>query len=126
MWLWNLTVLLPMPIVEPAIAVVLTGMTLWLGKRRWLRRMTVAYLMLDMVLGAAFGLNNVARFGLREGIRRDQSLYLEAYRDGLSSAQEVANRYIPMVLVLALCLAVLAWFPIRKQDDHTQGSRGPS
>jgi predicted nucleic acid-binding Zn ribbon protein len=99
-------------------------MTLWLGKRRWLRCITVAYLVLDMILGAAFGLNNVARFGLREDIPRDQLLCLEAYRSGLSSAQEVANRYIPMMLVLALCLAVLAWMPTRKQDDHIEGSQG--
>jgi len=107
-----------MILVEISIGVFLTATAVWLRQRSWPRRIAVVYLMLDMVLGAAFGLSNVARFGLRSDTLQTTSP-LDAYRDGLLSAQDVANRYIPMVLVLAFCLALLAWFPMKKHGERS-------
>ena len=104
-----------MVLIELSLAVLLTGITLRFGGIVWLRRITIVYLVLA-VLFAAFGLTNVARFGMVADLPllKSQVKYADAYRDGLLSAQDVANRYIPEVLALCVCLAVLAWFPLRR------------
>jgi hypothetical protein len=105
-----------MVLIELLLAVLLTGISLRFGGIIWLRRVTIVYLVLALLSVLAFGLNNVARFGMVADLPllKSQVKYADAYRAGLLSAQDVANRYIPMVLLLCVCLAVLAWFPMRR------------
>lgn len=102
----------------------LTAATLGVRHMWWLRLVVVLACVGFIAFLAAFGISNVARFGMIE----DRTLldstvrYGEAYKAGLIAAQRAVDRNWPQWFAVSIYLGVLALAPVRRRPRKGESS----